>query len=390
MSGTCRFGFKMNLEKCNLAWHTYSDHLKVTIRDLLTTTDFSDVTLITDDKKEIKAHRFILSACSPVFKRILRRKQDVDLESINLKIHFDDRRYPVINLTGIQHSEMESIMQFMYQGKTTFHKGRMNDFLLAAKNLDVKRLGKSIEVAADDKSDGREEDHQKGLPIETSKIECQHCGKHMSPTSLHRHIKSTHEGVKYNCEQCDFQASRQDHLRRHMMVKHGGLKYVCQKCDKQFCKQKSLKIHVQSVHEDINYSCSHCEFETKTEFYLRKHIRSRHDGMKFSCNICEFQASRKTNLKAHIQSVHENKYYACNQCEFKGRSKMHLSRHFETKHEGIKYACSQCAHEYTRPETLKNHVQAAHEGVKFPCNICDYQASHKSGLKNHNKVKHNK
>ena len=40
--------------------------------EMMTSDDFTDVTLITDDKKSIKAHRIILSACSPVFKTILR------------------------------------------------------------------------------------------------------------------------------------------------------------------------------------------------------------------------------------------------------------------------------------------------------------------------------
>ena len=95
-------------EKYTLSWHSYSDHLIEALRKMMTATDFTDVTLVTDDKQQIRAHRNILSACSPVFKNILQ----IDSNSIN----------PVIYLRGIQHSEMESIMQFMYLGEAKFYE----------------------------------------------------------------------------------------------------------------------------------------------------------------------------------------------------------------------------------------------------------------------------
>ena len=60
----------------NLTWHCYSDHLKSMMKDLLMNEDFSDVTLITEDKKQIKANINILSACSPVFKDILKKEKN--------------------------------------------------------------------------------------------------------------------------------------------------------------------------------------------------------------------------------------------------------------------------------------------------------------------------
>ena len=52
-------------------WPAYSDHLRDALREMMTSSEFADVTLVTDDKKQIRAHRNILSACSPVFNNIL-------------------------------------------------------------------------------------------------------------------------------------------------------------------------------------------------------------------------------------------------------------------------------------------------------------------------------
>ena len=57
----------MHPEQYSLSWHAYSDHLKNMMKELMMNEDLSDVTLVTEDKKQIKAHINILSACSPVF-----------------------------------------------------------------------------------------------------------------------------------------------------------------------------------------------------------------------------------------------------------------------------------------------------------------------------------
>ena len=85
-------------EKYNLTWHNYSDHYKQILRDLMTTNNFSDVTLVTEDKQQIKAHKNIIGSCSPVFRNILQ------IDPFN--------NHPVIYLKGIQHFEMEPIIVF--------------------------------------------------------------------------------------------------------------------------------------------------------------------------------------------------------------------------------------------------------------------------------------
>ena len=55
----------------NATWHNYSEHLRAMLKDMSSDDFFADVTLVTDDKKHIKAHKNILSACSSVFKEIL-------------------------------------------------------------------------------------------------------------------------------------------------------------------------------------------------------------------------------------------------------------------------------------------------------------------------------
>ena len=106
-------------EKYTLHWHSYSDHLREALNKMMIKSEFADVTLVTDDKQQIRAHRNILSACSPVFKHIL----NLDSSIAN----------PVIYLRGVQNSEIVSIMQFIYQGKTSFNQERLSELLTVSK-----------------------------------------------------------------------------------------------------------------------------------------------------------------------------------------------------------------------------------------------------------------
>merc|ERR1712235_98658 len=91
----------------------------------------TDVTLVSDDQTQFKAHKIVLSACSPVFKKI---------------IDSNPSQHPLIYLRGIQSYEMESILQFMYLGEGKFYYERMGEFLKVAKELKVKEISKGTEM----------------------------------------------------------------------------------------------------------------------------------------------------------------------------------------------------------------------------------------------------
>ena len=97
----------MNQEKFNLNWVNYSDHLREMLHEMMNSSYLTDVTLVCDDKVQFKAHKIVLSACSSVFKSIINQLP---------------QNSSVIYLRGIQHQEMESILEFMYLGMATFYQ----------------------------------------------------------------------------------------------------------------------------------------------------------------------------------------------------------------------------------------------------------------------------
>lgn len=125
-------------ESCNIKWNTYTHHLADMLGDILTSELYSDVGLECEGGR-LNAHRAVLSACSPFFKHIF--------EEDDQEVMRDD--HPVIWMPGIQMSEMEAILQFMYCGQTNFEQKQTYRFLSVGKHLGIKELDRDITLGVE-------------------------------------------------------------------------------------------------------------------------------------------------------------------------------------------------------------------------------------------------
>ena len=93
---------EMDQEKLSLTWKTYSEHLKKMLGGMLHSDKYSDVTLVCEDKKQFRAHKNVLAACSPLFHGLLQ---------------LDKGSSSTVYLRGVFHNET---INFIYLGETTF------------------------------------------------------------------------------------------------------------------------------------------------------------------------------------------------------------------------------------------------------------------------------
>ena len=233
-------------ENYNISWETFSDHLPNMLREMMTEGAFTDVTLICEDKKNIKAHRNILAACSPVFKNMF--------EASNYANH------PIVFLKGIKSSEMESILQFIYLGETTFNQERLKNFLDASKCLEIPELGSVQNDEQEDISLGPDSNLSTYLtpdvqqPDGIGKIKTEHgaqqlydtqnlTNEHQDPLSgkINREVKREHQ-----CNDCSKVFTQPAHLRRHKKSIHEGVKHYCQLCNTGFTQPGNLTRHTST------------------------------------------------------------------------------------------------------------------------------------------------
>ena len=230
------------MEKYTLQWPSYSDHLREALREMMTSSEFADVTLVTDDKQHIRAHRNILAACSSVLKNILQ----LDSKIAN----------PVIYLRGIQHSEMESMMEFIYLGEARLKEERITEFLLVSQNLEIKDLSTGIEINNPSPSDETSKEQENDITDNDNVSEHGEIVEHERQTTTDSpsdkeineyENKVSHEDVGEDTDSVKH-AGKQFPLRRHIQSAHEGVKlFACNQCEKQYNEHKKLMNETHSI-----------------------------------------------------------------------------------------------------------------------------------------------
>ena len=232
------------------------------MKELMTNEDFTDVTLVTEDKKHLKANANILSSCSPVFEDILKK---------------DKNSSRIIFLRGVQHSEMESIIQYIYLGEAKFYMERIDEFFGVAKSLEIKELcnakTESIDEIVDENSSC---DPVTSIENLKEQIVISDQIKISAPQTQNSIVLSKNEGSKYACDQCDYKATQPNNLTRHIKSNHDRVKYACDQCDYQTKQQSRLTLHTQSKHEGIKYTCDACGQQFTQQNNLTLHIKKKH------------------------------------------------------------------------------------------------------------------
>lgn len=111
-------------QQYSLKWNNYISHLAYHFENLRTEEEFTDVTLCCEGKK-IKAHKIILSACSTYFRDVFKE---------------NPHPHPVIIFKNVKHNDLQSIIQFMYNGEVSVIQELLPTFLQTAELLQVRGL----------------------------------------------------------------------------------------------------------------------------------------------------------------------------------------------------------------------------------------------------------
>jgi len=109
-----------------LKWNNHQTSISSTFSDLLASDSFVDVTLSCEGGKVVRAHRLLLSACSPYFRHLL--------SGLTVWQH------PVIVLRDVTYQDLAGIVQFIYHGEVSIDQDCLPGFLAAAESLGIKGL----------------------------------------------------------------------------------------------------------------------------------------------------------------------------------------------------------------------------------------------------------
>lgn len=113
-----------NPQQFCLRWNNYQSNLTNVFDQLLQNESFVDVTLACDGNS-IKAHKMVLSACSPYFQSLF----------------FDNPcQHPIVIMRDVKWPELTAVVEFMYKGEINVRQEQIAPLLRVAEMLKIRGL----------------------------------------------------------------------------------------------------------------------------------------------------------------------------------------------------------------------------------------------------------
>ncbi|XP_043244910.1 broad-complex core protein isoforms 1/2/3/4/5-like isoform X7 [Amphibalanus amphitrite] len=107
-----------------LKWNDFRNSVTSVFEDLRKDGELVDITLCCEGKK-VKAHRMMLSACSPYFRDLLKE---------------NPCQHPVFFLKDTTFSDLRAVIEFVYNGEVNVTQTQLSSFLKTAEMLQVRGL----------------------------------------------------------------------------------------------------------------------------------------------------------------------------------------------------------------------------------------------------------
>ena len=118
-------------EKFCLKWNDFQTNINNSFRKLRCADDFYDVTLVSDDQKQVSAHKVVLSTSSEYFKNILKSNK---------------HSHPLLCLNGVNSKDLNNILDYMYNGEIQVYQENLDPFLQIAQRFQLEGLIQNEEM----------------------------------------------------------------------------------------------------------------------------------------------------------------------------------------------------------------------------------------------------
>ena len=253
-------------EKLCLKWNDFQKNLEASFAELKDDRDFTDVTLACEDQS-IQAHKVILSAGSPFFKKLL-------------KAH--SHAQPLIYMRGIRSSELTALVDFIYLGEASIFQEQLESFLALAEELELNGLTGSSEEAV-----------KLSKPIANSSESGNRTTKYPNPSW--RQEKSSDQDAK-------------TFMVKEEYKENNALEGKPMKLQSKQNIDPATLVAMQSMMEkrDDGFACNQCDYASKRKDHVKEHVEKHIEGLEYPCNYCN-----KVLRSANAFRSHQRKTGTC-------------------------------------------------------------------------------
>ena len=265
-------------DKVSLKWEDFQSSVRKSFSSLRNEQDLFDVTLVSDDEVQISAHKLILTACSPFFKKILKNYP---------------HNHPLLYLGGISSMDLLHMMDYIYNGEVTVHQQELDKFMMVSQKFQLEGLVKdgSRPIPTLPDIDFTQFDPQAfKLPsgATSSALALEACFTQQPQIKLEdtRDLdflsnssdvnQASGVATVYSFKDMD----QVDKQLEEFSEKINGV-YTCKICLKTFASRTNNHYHIETHMDGLLFSCDKCDRTTKTRNALKKHYGFYHKFAPF-------------------------------------------------------------------------------------------------------------
>ncbi|KAG1660861.1 Protein bric-a-brac 2 [Nymphon striatum] len=372
-----------------LKWNNHQGNLINVFDNLLGKESLVDVTLGCEGAS-IKAHKIVLSACSPFFEELFQN---------------NPCKHPIVILKDLKYDDMKTIVQFMYKGEVNVTQDRLSTLLKTAENLKIKGL---TEFGNDNQS-----------PKESSAPAAIPERPNSPPSSRHGRPKR-----KKNSHESDPMVIAESPLNQNSnRSPQAPSTSTSTSTQPAFTSDEHMEFNVPKTTFDDNYGHSfsasmHESSNPSSEMLtdtlgnpsqMTSNVNSSqgtsYNEVPSECSICHKRFKYRTNMLNHFNHKHKNgeKVLKCPLCDQLFKWKSQLSNHLDSFHRVVKefqcgtylmvrkesIACPVCNKMFQYLSTMKHHYKHKHtKSERISCNICNRSFVWSNDLTKHMNLVH--
>merc|ERR1712098_19372 len=244
-------------EKFCLKWNNFQENTIRTFSKLRSEEEFYDVTLVSDDQKQIMAHKVVLSSSSQYFKNILKSNK---------------HSHPLLCLSGLTTMDLENVLDYIYQGEVKIFQGDIDKFLDIAQRLKIEGLLSSDKKNMSNQPIATELKHEPKQTFEKANEILYHkrsdddskyavyLHSNLSLDEIEQKIAEyvgKNENNDYICNLCGkVGGNRIRNIKNHIETHLEGISFSCGRCGKNFRSRNALNTHVTRNHNNIDTQIS--------------------------------------------------------------------------------------------------------------------------------------
>eukprot|EP00090_Calanus_glacialis_P035451 TRINITY_DN6052_c0_g2_i1.p1 TRINITY_DN6052_c0_g2~~TRINITY_DN6052_c0_g2_i1.p1 ORF type:complete len:365 (-),score=92.29 TRINITY_DN6052_c0_g2_i1:686-1780(-) len=316
-----------------LRWNDFETNISHAFQAIREEKDFFDVTIACEDE-QVQAHKIILSACSPFFKKVLRK---------------NPHQHPLLFLKGVKYAEIVSILNFMYHGEVNVTQDDLNGFLAVAEELKVKGLTQNDQNNSGERSKpppkpSREPpDIKESPPIKRARVQQQR-NDDIQEITVPIPVKT--EPVSEAVTQSQSNASAAEYSNEDATP---------------FANTNTMVVESHEEESyDQGYDYGYEEETPQFESSQGSLNTSRPDGNKDTNTITNTQDPEELIYFDRDPTPGSKKNWRCKLCGEYAHNRGNAMNHVEAKHLNVNYNCDHCTKSFRSRNSMKTHVSTYH------------------------------